>query len=112
MQCGHTIHITWPEVSGKLYFVEVGWVSEKLWFFNRGGADFFGFRVLGFLSLFSLLLISVIFKIWKMIRIAPTSASIEVILLSAMMDTRRANRKRTNSKNLSAAQKLLPYLFT
>ena len=37
-----------PEVSSKLYFVEISQVSEKLWFFNHKRADFwlsnFGFK--------------------------------------------------------------------
>ena len=39
---------TTPEVSSKLYFVEICQVSEKLWLFNHKRADFwlpnFGFK--------------------------------------------------------------------
>ena len=39
---------TTPEVSSKLYFVEICQVSEKLWLFNHNKADFwlpnFGFK--------------------------------------------------------------------
>ena len=31
---------TTPEVSSKLYFVEISYVSEKLWLFNHKRADF------------------------------------------------------------------------
>ena len=44
-----------PEVSSKLYFVEISKVSEKLWFFNHKRADFwlpnFGFKTSSLLSL-------------------------------------------------------------
>ena len=37
-----------PEFSTKLYFVEICYVSEKLWLFNHKKADFFGFQILDF----------------------------------------------------------------
>ena len=44
----YSIFRTTPEVSGKLYFVEICYVSEKLWLFNHKRADFwlpnFGFK--------------------------------------------------------------------
>ena len=44
----YSIFKTTPEVSGKLYFVEICPVSEKLWLFNHKRADFwppnFGFK--------------------------------------------------------------------
>ena len=44
----YSIFRTTPKVSGKLYFVEVCQVSEKLWLFNHKRADFlflnFGFK--------------------------------------------------------------------
>ena len=44
----YSIFITTPEVSSKLYFVGICWVSEKLWLFNCKRADFwlpnFGFK--------------------------------------------------------------------
>ena len=36
----YSIFRTAPEVSGKLYFVEICEVSEKLWLFNHKKADF------------------------------------------------------------------------
>ena len=43
-----SIFRTTPEVSIKLYFVEIGQISEKLWLFNHKRADFwlpnFGFK--------------------------------------------------------------------
>ena len=36
----NSIFRTTPEVSTKLYFVEISYVSEKLWLFNRKRADF------------------------------------------------------------------------
>ena len=45
----YSIFRTTPEVSGKLYFVEICQVSEKLWPFNHKTADFwlpnYGFKV-------------------------------------------------------------------
>ena len=44
----YSIFRTTPEVSSKLYFVEICQVSEKLWLFNHKRADFwlpnFGFK--------------------------------------------------------------------
>ena len=44
----YSIFRTTPEVSSKLYFVEICEVSEKLWLFNHKRADFwlpnFGFK--------------------------------------------------------------------
>ena len=46
--CFYSIFRTTPEVSSKLYVVEICSVSEKLWLFNRKRADFwlpnFGFK--------------------------------------------------------------------
>ena len=36
----HPIFRTTPEVSSKLYFVEICQISEKLWLFNHKRADF------------------------------------------------------------------------
>ena len=36
----YSIFRTTPEVSSKLYFVEICYVSEKLWLFNHKRADF------------------------------------------------------------------------
>ena len=36
----YSIFRTTPEVSSKLYFVEICYVSEKLWLFNYKRADF------------------------------------------------------------------------
>ena len=36
----YSIFRTTPEVSSKLYFVEICYVSETLWFFNHKRADF------------------------------------------------------------------------
>ena len=52
----YSIFRTTPEVSSKLYFVEICYVSEKLWLFNHKRADFwlpnFGFKrsLLGLLN--------------------------------------------------------------
>ena len=52
----YSIFRTTPEVSSKLYFVEICQVSEKLWLFNHKRADFwlpnFGFKI-SLLSLFN-----------------------------------------------------------
>ena len=46
--CFYSIFRTTSEVSSKLYFVEICYVSEKLWLFNHKKADFwlpnFGFK--------------------------------------------------------------------
>ena len=51
---------TTPEVSSKLYFVEICQVSEKLWLFNHKRADF-GFQILDLKDHFSVSLTKVIF---------------------------------------------------
>ena len=50
----NSIFRTTPEVSSKLYFVEIRYVSEKLWLFNHKEL-IFGFQILIFFSLLSLL---------------------------------------------------------
>ena len=55
----YSISRTTPKVSSKLYFVEICYVSEKLWLFNHKRADFwlpnFGFKrsLLSLLEYFS-----------------------------------------------------------
>ena len=55
----NSIFRTTPDVSSRLYFVEICQVSEKLWLFNHKRADFwlpdFGFKR-SLLSLFKTLL--------------------------------------------------------
>ena len=52
----YSIFGTTPEVSSKLYFVEICEVSEKLWLFNHKRADF-GFQILDLKDHFSASLI-------------------------------------------------------
>ena len=41
-----SIFKTTPEVSTKLYFVEISQISEKLWLFNHKRANFLAFKFL------------------------------------------------------------------
>ena len=54
----HSIFRTTPEVSTKLYVVEISKVSEKLWLINHKRADFLGSKFWIFFSLCSLPLYS------------------------------------------------------
>ena len=51
----NSIFMTTPEVSSKLYFVEISYVSEKLWLFNDKRADFLASKFWILFSLCSLL---------------------------------------------------------
>ena len=51
----NSIFRTTPEVSSKLYFVEISQVSEKLWLFNHRRADFLASKFWTLFSLLSLL---------------------------------------------------------
>ena len=48
----NSIFRTTLEVSGKLYFVEISKVSEKLWLFNHKRADFLASKLWIFLITF------------------------------------------------------------
>ena len=51
----NSIFRTTPEVSSKLYYVEISEVSEKLWLFNHRRGDFLASKFWNFFSLLCLL---------------------------------------------------------